>query len=96
MIGPYWIANIALSALALALALGLLVVYVRNWRQASSRFSRGLLAFAVFIVAENLLSIWAFYGMAQGGFGAPVAVPLLGIKACESAAYATLFYVTYE
>ena len=95
MIGSYWMASIALSALAFALAAGLLVVYVRNWHAAPSRFSRGLVAFAALVVVANALSAWAFYGLAQG-YGKDVALPLIGIKLAESAAYATLLFVTWE
>lgn len=95
MLGKYWIATIALSAIAFGLALGLLGVYARNWRAAPSAFSRGLLAFSGFAVVANAFSVIAFYFMAQD-YGAGVALPLLGIKASESAAYVALFRVTWE
>lgn len=95
MLGKYWIAAIALSAIAFALATGLLVVYARNWRAARSRFSRGLLAFSALAVLANAFSVVAFLALAQE-HGAEVALPLLGIKASESAAYGALFRATWE
>ncbi|MFA5861618.1 MAG: hypothetical protein WDA16_07980 [Candidatus Thermoplasmatota archaeon] len=95
MLGKYWIATIVLSAIAFSLALGLLIVYTRNWRAAPSRFSRGLLVFSGFAVLANAFSVVAFYFLAQD-YGAEVALPLLGIKVSESAAYGALFRVTWE
>lgn len=95
MLGKYWIASIALSAIAFSLALALLVVYTRNWRMAPSRFSRGLLVFSGFAVLGNAFSAIAFYYLAQD-YGAEVALPLLGIKVSESVAYGALFRATWE
>lgn len=95
MLGKYWIATIALSAIAFGLALGLLFVYARNWKAAPSAFSRGLVVFAGFVVLANAFSVVAFYFLAKD-YGAAVALPLLGIKVSESAAYWALFRATWE
>ncbi|VVB56532.1 Uncharacterised protein [uncultured archaeon] len=56
---PFMTLSLALDACSVLLLLLLLYVYAQNWVRTRMKFALGLLFFSLFLLAHNLLSIWA-------------------------------------
>jgi len=88
--------DLVLAIASVAVLLVLLYVYVSNFRAVRAPLSLGLIIFASLFLVENLAAIYFYVTMSEGGFGAPVAMPMLALNAVELLAFATLFYVSWR
>lgn len=84
-----------------ALLLGLTAVWTRNYRAHGAKHTLGLLVFAVFLLAENLLAVYllylhgTFHGWVSGA--APVAQQgMTALNVLELLALAFLVKITWE
>ncbi len=93
MIGPFWIADIALVLVSALLMAILVVTYVRNFGRVRSKFVVGLMTFSVFLFLENLVAAYFYYDLAQS-YGPPVATPLLVINVLGVLGLSTLLWTT--
>ena len=93
-----------LSALNVALLVGLGYVWGRNFYQFRSKHTLGLLVFAVLLLAENALSIYLFVfydattvWVTSAQFVPPIAQKsMLALLALEFAGIAFLTWVTWD
>jgi len=87
----------ALSGVSILLLLGLLAVWLDNYRAFGSTLTLGLVAFAVVLLVENLIAIYFFFsmGMLYAGSGAAQVTVLL-MRALELVALLFLTYVTWR
>jgi hypothetical protein len=88
--------DLALAAASLAVLLALLYVYAKNFRSIRSPLSLGLVLFAALFVVQNVAAMYFYVVLANGGFGAPVAMPMLALNAVELAGFVALFYVAWR
>ncbi len=93
MLGPFWMANIALLIVNAVLLAVLLTVYVKNFGQIRSKFALGLIAFASLFLIDNLAAAYLYFGLAQA-YGAAVATPLLAINLIAVLGFVTLLWTT--
>lgn len=95
-LGLLWALNIAVAVATIALLALMLYVYGRNWRAVRSRFAVGLVAFAVFVLAEVLGMIWVYFAMDAAGGYTPMAMPLLVMNSAQFLGFVALFAVTWD
>jgi len=95
--GPEFTAAVALSAVNVVLLLGLIVVWLRNYRTFRSTLALGLVAFAVAMLVENVVALYFSVSMASlYGDGAVVGRTVLLLRALQFLALAFLTYVTMQ
>ena len=87
--------DLGLAVASIALLLGLLYIYVGNYRSLRSPFSIGLIVFATLFLLENLAAMYFYVAMSEWA-GAGVAVPMLALNAAELVGFATLLYVSWR
>ncbi|GAB3326453.1 hypothetical protein EI982_09930 [Haloplanus rallus] len=78
----------------IVLLLGLLTVWIRNYREVPGSILRGLILFGSLLLAENVVALY-FY------FNAPAMPPLavevmMVLQVLESVGIAVLFYTTWQ
>jgi hypothetical protein len=93
MVGPFWMANIALVIINALLLGALLFVYVRNFGKLHSKFVLGLMTFAFLLLADNLVAAYLYFDLAKT-YGAAVATPLLIINVIGVFGFVTLLWTT--
>ncbi len=93
--GMLWILNVVFAGACVALLAVLLYVYGRNASQIRSKFTIGLVVFAVLFLVENVVGLWAYFTMSTVS-GAEVALPMLVLNAMETGALATLVVITWD
>jgi hypothetical protein len=95
--GPWLTVATTLAGLNVLLLASLCVVWLRNYRTFGSNLTLGLLAFAVVMLAENLLAVYYFFSMQMlyaGDASAQQAV--LVLRALQFVALLFLTYVTMQ
>lgn len=86
-----------LSGVSVALLLGLIAVWVRNYRTFRTPLTLGLIAFGSVLLLENVLAIYFFFSTGMLYSGDPVAQSaLLSLRALQVVALAFLTYVTMK
>ena len=95
-LGTFWALNIAFAAISAALLVTLLYVYGRNATQIKSKFTVGLVLFAVLFLVQNVAGMWIYLEMANASKGADVAVPMLLLNATETGALGALVAITWD
>lgn len=81
------------AALSAILLIGLIVTYVRIYRDTHAQFSLGLTIFAMILFAQNILAFYSFVTMSHL-IGDPLPAYLLGINVAEVAGILVLFRTT--
>ena len=94
-LGTYWMIDLVLAAGSIALLIGLLYIYIGNYRGLRSPFSAGLIVFAALFIVENLAAMYFYMAMSDWA-GSGVAIPMLALNAAELVGFATLFYVSWR
>ena len=84
-------ATVALAAVNALLAGGLLIVYARSFTKVRAPFTLGLMMFAGFFVAQNLLAVFAYLTMMHY-FPEGLHVYMVAIMAFEALALAVMLY----
>ena len=93
--GPLITAAAALAAVNALLLLPLLGVWVRNYSTFGTPLVLGLAAFAVAMLAENLVALYYFFSMQSFYAGDPhVQEAVLVLRSLQFVAIAALSYVT--
>jgi len=93
----FWIANMVVSAISIAVLTGLLIVYARNFRAIKSTFSVGLVLFAVLFLVQNIAAIALFLSMStNANYGLAVAMPMLALNVAELSGFAVLFWISWQ
>ena len=87
--------DLVLAGASIAVLIGLLYIYVGNYRRLRSPFSAGLIVFAALFLVENLAAMYFYVAMSEWA-GAGVAVPMLALNAAELVGFATLLYVSWR
>ena len=95
MIGPFWIANITLAGVNVAVVAGLLYVYTSNFGPLRSKLALGLIAFSSVLVLQNIVAAFIYWGLAQT-YTAAVAAPILLITALETTGLLLLLWATWR
>lgn len=86
-----------LSGLSILLLLGLIAVWIRNYRTFRTALTLGLIAFGSVLLVENVLAIYFFFSTTMLYSGAPIAQQaLLILRALQLFALAFLTYVTMK
>lgn len=93
--GMLWMLNIVFAGACVALLAILLYVYGKNATQIRSKFTIGLVVFAILFLVENVAGLWAYFTMSATS-GAEVALPMLLLNAMETGALATLVVITWD
>ncbi len=93
--GMFWALNLVFAGACIVLLVLLLYVYGKNASQIPSKFTLGLLVFALLFLVENVAGIWAYLTM-SATTGEEIAVPMLVLNAAEMGALATLVFVTWD
>src|SRR3989442_9676369 len=75
--------DLGLAVASIVLLLGLLYIYVANYRSLRSPFSVGLIVFATLFLLENLAAMYFYVAMNDSNIGASVAIPMLVLNAAE-------------
>ncbi len=88
--------DVVLAVASIALLLGLLYIYVTNYRSLRSPFSIGLIVFAMLFLIENLAAMYFYVAMNDSNIGASVAIPMLVLNTAEMVGFATLFFVSWR
>lgn len=81
------------AALSAILLLGLILAYVRMYRDTHAQFSLGLTIFASVLFLQNILAVYSFVTMSTL-VGEPLPAYLLGINIAEVLGIAVLFKTT--
>ena len=81
------------AALSAILLFGLVLAYVRMYRDTHAQFSLGLTIFASILFFQNALAVYSFVTMSNL-FGDPLPAYLLGINIAEVLGIAVLFKTT--
>jgi hypothetical protein len=95
MLGPYWVANITLAAVNVAVVAGLLYVYASNFGHLKSKLALGLIIFSGVLVAQNVAAVFMYWQLAQK-YTAIVAAPILLITVLETTGLLFLFWTTWR
>ena len=82
------------AAVNIVLLVGLLVVWGRTYRAIRAPMTLGSIAFAVLLLAENVVALW-FYFTAPAMPSVAVQVMML-LQILETAALVALSYVTWQ
>ncbi|WP_435065104.1 hypothetical protein [Halobaculum sp. EA56] len=82
------------AAANVVLLVGLLAVWGRTYREIKAPMTLGSIAFAVLLLAENLVALW-FYFTAPAMPSIAVRVMML-LQILETGALAILFYYTWK
>lgn len=86
-----------LSGVSILLLLGLIAVWIRNYRTFRSSMVLGLIAFGVVLLAENVLALYFFFSTNMLYAGDQFAQQmLLVLRTLQLAAVAFLAYVTMK
>ena len=88
-------ATVGLAAVDAALAGGLLLVYGRNYAKVRAPFTLGLVMFAGFFLAQNLVALYAYLTMMQF-FPPELHVYMVAIMAFEALALAVMLYASNQ
>lgn len=87
----------ALSGVSILLLLGLVAVWLRNYRTFKSSLTLGLLAFGLVLLVENVLALYFFFSTNMLYAGDPLAQrALLTLRGLQLCAVAFLTYVTMK
>jgi len=95
MLGPYWIANIALAVANMCVVALVLYIYAKNFGALRSKLAIGLIAFSSILVLQNVVAAIMYWQLAQA-YAAAVAIPILMITALETTGLLFLFWVTWR
>jgi hypothetical protein len=95
-LGTLWMIDLVLAAASLIFLAALLYVYGTNFRSLRSPLSLGLIIFAALFFIENAAAMYFYVSLADGGFGASVAIPMLALNAVELVGFATLFFISWR
>jgi|SRR6266545_3965377 len=95
-LGLVWALNIVLAGVSAVLLVALLYVYGRNARQVRSKFTLGLVVFALLFLVQNLAGMWIYLAMNDAGMKGDVAVPMLLLNVTETGALGTLAAITWD
>ena len=95
MIGPYWIANITLTVVNVAVVASVLYVYASNFGHLRSKLALGLIVFSSVLVLQNIAAAFMYWQLAQS-YTAIVARPILLITVLETAGLLFLLWATYR
>lgn len=82
-----------MASVAALVSAGLLYTYAKNLRRAKTKFTVGLVLFAVAVVVENIVTAYIYFQFAQT-YPAALAIPLIFVKALELTGFAVLLSVT--
>ncbi|HEX9566270.1 MAG TPA: hypothetical protein VGA48_01580 [Thermoplasmata archaeon] len=93
--GTFWMIDLVLAGASIAVLIGLLYIYVGNYRGLRSPLSAGLIVFAGLFLIENLAAMYFYVALSEWA-GAAVAVPMLALNAAELVGFATLLYVSWR
>ena len=85
------VATAGVAGVDAALAAVLLALYLKGFMKVRAPFTLGLLMFAVFLLAQNLLAVYAYTSMMEI-FPAVLAPYMLGIMVFEGLALAVMAY----
>src|SRR2546426_3421123 len=85
-LGTFWALNIAFAAVSAAILVALLYIYGRNATQIKSKFTVGLVLFAVLFLVQNVAGVWIYLSMNNAGMKADVAGPMLLLKLPQTGA----------
>ncbi len=96
MVGTFWLLDIVVGSVSVALLLVLLFLYGRNLRQVRGPFAWGLFLFALLFLVENLVGIFAYLRMDAEGYGIDIALPMLYINIVEAAAFGVLVLISWD
>ena len=88
--------DLVLAGASVAVLIGLLYIYVGNYRGLRSPLSAGLIVFAVLFLVENLAAMYFYVAMSSWTGSSSYAVPMLVLNAAELVGFATLFYVSWR
>lgn len=87
----------ALAGINAVMLLGLIVVWVRNYRQFGTNFVLGLLAFAVALLLENGIALFYFFSMGSLYAADPgVQQAVMVTRGVQFVAVTLLTYVTMQ
>lgn len=81
------------AAISAVLLVGLVVTYLRIYKDTHAQFSLGLTIFAMILFAQNILAVYSFITMSHL-IGDPFPAYLLGINVAEVAGILVLFRTT--
>ena len=95
-LGTFWIIDLVLAGASIAVLIGLLYIYVGNYRGLRSPLSAGLIVFAALFLVENLAAMYFYVAMSSWTGSSSYAVPMLVLNAAELVGFATLFYVSWR
>src|SRR2546422_11764145 len=88
--------DLVLAAASIAVLLGLLYIYVGNFRGLRSPLSAGLIVFATLFLAENLAAIYFYLAMSTWTGSGNYAIPMLALNGAQLVGFATLLYVSWR
>ncbi len=88
--------DLVLAAGSIAVLLGLLYIYVGNFRGLRSPLSAGLIVFAALFLVENLAAIYFYLAMSTWTGSGSYAIPMLVLNGAELVGFATLLYVSWR
>ena len=95
MLGPFWVANIALAAVNMVVVAGVLYIYTKNFSALQSKLALGLIAFSSILVIQNVAAVFMYWQLAQA-YTATVAIPILVITILETTGLLFLFWTTWR
>ena len=95
MIGPFWVANITLAVVNVAVVASVLYVYASNFGHLKSKLALGLIVFSSVMVLQNIAAAFMYWQLAQS-YTAIVATPILLITALETTGLLFLLWATWR
>ncbi|MBI4043843.1 MAG: hypothetical protein HY393_03485 [Candidatus Diapherotrites archaeon] len=87
--------TVALEILNVVLLVGLLYVFMQNYRSMKTHFGLGLILFAGILLLQNLAAL-GFHWFMVAYYTKEVAFHALALKALESAALIVLSWITWK
>ena len=93
--GPIWMMAIVLAFATTILSAIILYVYLKTLRYSRSKLTIGLTLFAVFLIAQGILTLHSYAQMAAK-FGPEVGIPSMLLSLTQLLAITFLFIATWQ
>ena len=85
----------ALTVISTLALLGLLYIYIKNLKKIKSKFTMGLLIFAVLFLLQNFVSLYFYFTMMEY-FVPQVEIHELVLNSLQTAAFLILLKISWE
>jgi len=88
--GPFWIANIAIISISVAIFASILVSYVKSYLRLKAGSFGNIIAFSSILMTQGIIAIIIYYSLSLH-FGSTLAILLFAINILSLSSYIVLY-----